>query len=265
MFSRLGPALALSAVAALSARALEPASEAGPCGLDGAIPATVAAVDEHFELLLDDGRLGALSGLDFPSGDVGTAARSRLAAWLTGRDVFIGALADGPDRWGRVSLRVYAAASDAPQAPLVAVAVALLEEGRARFRPDPPAAACAKLYLAAEESARAAGRGLWAQERPFVAGAGASAPLMARKGMAIVEGAIRHVGETRSAIYLNFGETAAKSVSAMISRRNLAILQTLGIDRHELRGRRVRVRGIIETGFGPRLEIYAPAQIEILE
>jgi hypothetical protein len=82
--------------------------------------------------------------------------------------------------------------------------------------------------------------------------------------MGIVEGTIRHVGETRSAIYLNFGENPAKSVSVMISRRNLTIFAALGIERSELRGRRVRVRGLIETGFGPRIEIFAPAQIEIL-
>jgi hypothetical protein len=249
----------------VSAEALTPAPESGTCSLEGAAPTTIAAVDEHFELLLDDGRRGVLPGLEFPTGEAGKGAQTRLAVWLAGRDAFIAPLADVLDRWGRVPLRLYASASDDPQAPIVSVAGTMLEEGRARFRPDPPAAHCAKTYLDAEAAARAAGRGMWAGEGAFVVGKSDPAPLMARKGMAIVEGVIRHVGETRSAIYLNFGENPAKSVSAMISRRNLAILQSLGIDRHELRGRRVRVRGLIETGFGPRIEIFAPAQIEMLE
>jgi hypothetical protein len=261
-FVRLFLALLLPVCAPAPAiMALTQAPETGDCALEGAVPATVAAVDEHFELLLDDGRRGALSGVELQGSD----ALGRISGWLAGRDVFVADLGLGQDRWGRVPMRVYAGASDDPQAPIVSVAGALLEEGRARFRPDPPAAPCARIYLEAEAAARAAGRGLWASEKPFAAGAEATAPLMRRKGMAIVEGTIRHLGETRSAIYLNFGENPAKSVSAMISRRNLTILQTLGIERHELRGRRVRVRGLIETDFGPRIDVFAPAQIEILE
>lgn len=241
-----------------------PAPESGPCSLEGVAPATVAAVDERFELLLDDGRRGALSGLEFPQGPVRADARARLAAWLVGRDVLVGDLGAGPDRWGRAPLRVYAAPAEAAEAPLVSVGTAMLEEGRARFRPDPRAAACAGLYLEAETVARAAGRGLWSEAPPFAAGVEATAPLMRRKGMAIIEGTVSHVGETRHAVYLNFGENGPKNVSAMISRRNLIIFAKLGIGRDELRGRRVRVRGLIETGFGPRIEIFAPAQIEIL-
>jgi hypothetical protein len=256
--------IALAAFFPCAAHGLTPAPETGPCSLEGVSPATVAAVDERFELLLDDGRRGVLSGLEFPQGPARADARARLAAWLVGRDVLVGDLAAGLDRWGRASLRVFAAESEAARSPLVPVASAMLEEGRARFRPDPPAAPCARDYLAAEEAARVARRGLWSGEQPFAAGVDAAAPLMRRKGLVILEGTISHVGETRSAVYLNFGENGARNVSAMISRRNLIILTALGIGRDGLRGRRVRVRGIIETGFGPRIEIFAPAQIEIL-
>jgi hypothetical protein len=261
---RFGRGLALAALLPSVALGLTPAPDSGACSLEGVAPATVAAVDETFELLLDDGRRGALSGLEFPQGPARAAARARLADWLVGRDVLVGDLGAGRDRWGRAPMRVYAA-SDEAQAPLVSVATAMLEEGRARFRPEPRAAACATLYLEAEAAARVAGRGLWSGERPFAAGVEATGPLMRRKGMAIVEGTVSHVGETRSAIYLNFAENGPKNVSAMISRRNLIILAKLGIGRDELRGRRVRVRGLIETGFGPRIEIFAPAQIEILQ
>lgn len=265
-FVRLRQAAILAAFAPTAALALPPAPETGACSLEGAAPATVAVVDEHFELLLDDGRRGGISGLEFAGADAGAAAYGRLSNWLVGQNVFVADLGVVPDRWGRVPMRVYAAtAAGDPQAPLVSVAAAMLEEGRARFRPDPPASPCARTYLAAEQAARAAGRGLWSVEKPFLAGVDDTAPLMRMKGMAIVEGKIRSVGETRGGIYLNFGENPAKSVSAMISRRNLTILSTLGIERNELRGRRVRVRGLIETGFGPRIEIFAPAQIEILE
>jgi hypothetical protein len=196
--------------------------------------------------------------------DLRAAARKRLAEWLAGRDVFLGAFADGPDRWGRIPARVFAARGETPEAPLVSVGAAMLEEGLARFRPDPPAAPCARDYLSAEAPARVSARGLWADAamRPVDTAAGG---LLQRKGMTIVEGEIASVGESRGAIYLNFGQKRAENFAVVILRRNLAMFQGSGIEPRTLPGRRARVRGLIETGLGPRMEISAPAEIEILE
>ncbi|MGJ0509257.1 MAG: thermonuclease family protein [Methylocystis sp.] len=270
------PALAAGVMVLLSpapAGALSPAPETGACSLENAVPATVAAVDEAFELLLDDGRRAAIAGLEFPAPaaagavDRRAAAHGRLSGWLVGRDVFIRAFAAGPDRWGRVPAAVFAAQRDEAAAPIVSVAAALLEEGAARFRPDPPASPCAAAYRAAEATAREPGRGLWADRdaRPVPAGEGAGPSLLQRKGMVILEGKINSVGESRGAIYLNFGEKRAETASIMVLRRNLAMLQASGIDPAGLVGRRVRVRGLIETGFGPRIEVSTPAEIEVIE
>ena len=89
--------------------------------------------------------------------------------------------------------------------------------------------------------------------------------LLRRKGMVVVEGAIRSVGETPGAIYLNFGEKRASDFAVVISRRNLAMFTGSGIDPRALAGRRARVRGLIETGFGPRIEISDPTEIEIAD
>lgn len=142
---------------------------------------------------------------------------------------------------------------------------ALLEEGLARFRPDASAAPCARDYLAAEAPAREAERGLWADPamRPLDAARGAA--LLQRKGIVAVEGRISSFGESRGAIYLNFGQKRAEDFAVVISRRNLAMFQASGIEPRTLIGRRARVRGLIETSFGPRMEISAPAEIEILE
>ncbi|GLI92959.1 thermonuclease family protein [Methylocystis echinoides] len=246
------------------AAAIAPAAETGACALESAAPATVAVIEENGELLLDDGRRAVLTGLEFPS--AGGGAQKRLADWLAGRDVFIRAFSSAPDRWGRTPSAVFAADGADAAAPLVSVGAALLAEGRARFRPDPPATPCAVDYLAAESAAREAGRGIWADAaaRPVAAGEGA-ASLTQRKGMAIVEGEISSVGESRGALYLNFGKKRADSVSIVVLRRNLAMLQASGIAAAGLVGRKVRVRGLIETGFGPRIEISTPAEIEILD
>ncbi len=283
------PRLAAASVAvgflvAVPARAAPPAAESGACSLENAAPATIAAIDDDFSLLLDDGRRAALSGLEFPPPpeakeakaaaaaetparpDLRGAAYRRLSSWLVGRDVFVGALAPGTDRWGRAPARVYAAAGDAADAPLVPVGATLLEEGLARFRPDPPAASCAADDRAAETVARDGGRGVWADPtlQPVAAGEASAAALLRRKGMIVLEGKIIGVGESKGAIYLNFGQKRADNVSVVVLRRNLAILLSAGIDPLALAGRSVRVRGLVETAFGPRIEISSPAEIEIL-
>jgi len=275
--SRLGEAGSAAFVTlafALPAHALTPAAETGACSLENAAPATVAAIDDDFDLLLDDGRRAAISGLEFPpppakgAADLRAAAHRRLSDWLAGRDVFLGAFAASPDRWGRIPARVFAAQADEPEAPLVSVGAAILEEGLARFRPDRPAAPCVSAYLSAEAPARAAGRGLWADPAlaPVDGGAKeAGRALLQRKGMTLVEGRIQSAGETHGAIYLNFGQKRAEDFAIVISRRNLAMFEASGIDPRKLIGRRARVRGLIETGLGPRMEISAPAEIEILD
>lgn len=260
--SRFAPACALILHSAAPAAAA-PAAETGACSLEKAVPATVALVDDTGELLLDDGRRAVIAGLEFPP--AGGGAQKRLSGWLVGRDVFIAALAGAPDRWGRSPSAVFAAPGEGASA-LVPVAAALLEEGLARFRPDPPAAACAADYRAAETKARETGRGLWSDAalRPVAVGEEAVS-LRQRKGMTILEGRIDSVGESRGALYLNFGKKRAEAASIVVLRRNLAMLRASGIDPAGLVGRKVRVRGLIETGFGPRIEISTPAEIEILD
>jgi endonuclease YncB( thermonuclease family) len=267
-FQRAAFAASMAAAWPASGQSLPAAAENGECSLEGAVPGTVAAVDEDFELLLDDGRRVALAGLDFPppdTGDLRAAVRNRLAAWLPGRDVFVGAFAPAPDRWGRTPARLYASdPAGGASAPLASVAEALLSAGDARFRPEPTAAACAKAYLAAEALARDAGVGLWS--RPEFREIDVSAPdavkaLQRRKGMIVVVGAIRSVGESRRAFYLNFGDKWRDSFTVVISRRIFAMFWR--IEPRSLVGRRARVRGLIETGS--RIEIATPAEIEFVD
>jgi endonuclease YncB( thermonuclease family) len=255
-----------------AAQAATPLGENGPCSLAGVAPAAVALVDDNFDLLLDDGRRVVLAGLEFPAQDEkdpGLRARAlaRLSA-LLGDQIFLAQLSAAPDRWGRHP--AYLAAPDPAQAeaPLVSVGAIMLGEGLARFRPDPAAADCAKLYQAAERPAREKNLGLWASAPAvdFSAGAGVSATALAeRKGMAVVTGVVQSVGETRRAVYLNLGRRGAARFAVMISRRNLAIFEAGGVAPLALKGRRLRARGLIETYNGPLMEIASPAELELLD
>lgn len=253
------------------ALALSAASENGTCALDGAAPATVVAIGADFAIGLDDGRRIALAGLELPPplDDAGAvaAARARLSDWLVGKQVFVGAFAEKPDRWGRVPARIFAAASGEKMAPLVSVGAALLEAGAARFQPDRRAADCVRVYLDAEAIARAEGVGVWAVPalQPVIVPSEAAGALVRRRGMTIVEGVIRSTGATAGAVYLNFGKEKGGEFSVVISRRISYKNFPSGFDPAHFVGRRVRVRGLIETGFGPRLEIAYPEEIETVD
>jgi hypothetical protein len=254
---------------AIAAFGLEPAPESGPCSLEDAAPATLIAVEADFSVVLDDGRRITLAGLELPppGSDAATPLRlrDRLVDWLVGKPVFVGAFAAQPDRWGHLPARLFAAASVEKESPLVLVGVALLEAGAVRYRPDRRAASCARAYLAAEAAALAGGLGLWADLdlRPVAVPSAAMAGLSRRTGMTIVEGVVRSTGNTSGAFYLNLG--GGGEFSVVISRRISYKNFPSGFDPAHFVGRRVRVRGLIETGFGPRLEIAYPEEIEFVD
>ena len=265
-------ALLLMIVKPSSADPLPPAPETGACSLEDATPVTVALVDDDLDLLLDDGRRVTLAGLEYPA-DAGLrgAARKALSDWLAGRQAFLAAA--GTSRWGGAPGRLFAAAAARENAPLVSAGAALLDAGLARYRPDAAAAPCVQPYLAAEGPARAAGRGLWALPGSAVidlaaSSAGASGQrelFLNRKGMILVEGVVRSVGAAHGTSYLNFGLRKGADFAVVISRRNLGMFERAGMSPQALIGRRMRVRGLIETTSGPRIEVSAPSDIEFVE
>lgn len=258
----------LAALQSTFALARDAAPETGDCSLQNTAPATIVGIGEDLSLTLDDGRRVALSGLEFPAperAEARAAARQRVTNWLLGRTVFVGGFSTAVSRWSRLPARLFADEGTSKDAPLVSVGAALLEEGFARFLPDPVAAPCAKAYLAAEAAARETERGVWGQVglRPIAAENRAALP--ERKGLTVVEGQIRSTGASDRAIFLNFDNKIMEGFAVVISRRNLAMFAAAGIDPTTLVGRRARVRGLIETGLGPRIEISSPAEIELID
>lgn len=247
---------------------LPPAPESGDCSLADTTPATVMSIDVDaggdVNLMMDDGRRASLAGLDFTSR--APTAQLLLTRWLAGRLVFVRAAA--VDRWGRAPAQIFAAATTGPSSPLIAVGGAVIEAGLARYRPDPAAVSCRAPYLAAEEKARKAHAGLWgdADMRPVdIAAPDASIAVLQRRGLTLVEGVVRSVGDSRRAVYLNLGQRRGGDFTVVISRRFSYNQPVSGFDPRKWIGRRVRVRGLIDTGWGPRIEIAGPEDVEIIE
>ena len=80
----------------------------------------------------------------------------------------------------------------------------------------------------------------------------------------MLAGRVVSIGETMGAIYLNLGKNRGRDAAAVISRKNMPIFLAQGWILRSLLGRRIRVRGLIETNNGPRIEISSPAEIELL-
>ena len=71
------------------------------------------------------------------------------------------------------------------------------------------------------------------------------------------------VGATASRTYVNFGPIRTVDFAATVARNNLAAFEKAGAALSGLSGKVVRVRGLLETRFGPQIELADPEAIEI--
>jgi endonuclease YncB( thermonuclease family) len=261
-------------IAAAQARAAQAASlvppASGPCSLESTARATVAKVEPNLELALTDGRNLTLAGLDPPRDTpdhprLATDAREKLAAWLDGREIAVRALADKPNRFGRIPARLFAAPPGAAAGADIGIAEAILDAGLARYRPDAAAHACRESLLAAEAEARTAKIGLWADPAYAILPAGDRAAFATpRTGMVLVEGTPASLGETAARFYLNFGRSRA-DFAMTLPKRGANALEKAGIKVQDLVGKRLRVRGLLDATFGPQLELTDADQLELID
>jgi endonuclease YncB( thermonuclease family) len=261
----LGWRAVAAAIAAAAALALAlPAGPAAACGAAaGIVQAT--AVDERGEIALADGRRLRLAGLDLPlpsRGDPALAASARalLAGLVVGREAALSLVSAAPDRWDRAVGDLDAPISDGAPA---SAAETLLAAGLARVRPEFETRGCEAGRLALESAARAKGLGVWRDPDYVVLAAADLAALARRDGrFVIVEGVVRRIGLGRARLYLDLGGGGALSVVA--SRKTQAAFLAAGAPLTALVGEKIRVRGALDSRFGPQLEIVDPLMLERL-
>ena len=82
--------------------------------------------------------------------------------------------------------------------------------------------------------------------------------------MALVEGEILSVGERRDRTYLDFGRDWSRDFHVTVPKRVWAAMVKAGEPASSFKGRRVRVRGIVEMRRGPSIELTEPALLERL-
>lgn len=231
-------------------------AEAADCALEPQGGGRVAAVVDARSFRLEDGREIRLAGIE--RGTDGTGARDGLSAIVTGRDVMLHGADDAPDRYGRQPAFVFAAGSEH------SVQSELLRRGEALVSPDIADRNCAAALAAAERAARDSRLGIWADATAIKNTESPGDILAAIGQFAVVEGRVLSVRQAGAITYLNFGRNWTRDFAATIPRRMIPALESAGLGPKSFENRRIRVRGVVSSRGGPRIEVSRVGQIEVL-
>jgi hypothetical protein len=142
----------------------------------------------------------------------------------------------------------------------------LVARGLARAYSLPGSQACVRALQRRETAARNGGRGIWRHSWYKVTGADETALLMRRRYIyQLVEGKVLSVGKTRGWTFLNFDADYKTDFTVAIKARDRKQFAESDITLDALAGKRVLVRGWIESWNGPAIKATHPEQIEILK
>ncbi|MFM1813610.1 MAG: hypothetical protein RLZ98_305 [Pseudomonadota bacterium] len=265
---RIGLAGAVVTCTIAAASIAAPDAFADPaCALDVTERQMAVAVLDGETMRLADGREVLLAGILAPHALDAVAktdnwqpadeARSALTRLVEGKDVEL-APAGAPDRYGRIPAHVFLA--DAVSRPWVQGA--MLAQGNARAYALAARQPCLVEMLAAEASARAANRGIWAKAAYAVrSGRQARALERLRGTFQVVEGRVLSSGRTKQRVYLNFGRNRWRDFAVSVG---LGALPR-GLESSSLEGRTIRVRGWIVGHRGPLIELPDMRLMEVLQ
>ena len=230
---------------------------AADCAFERQGEGRVAAVLDGRSLRLDDGREIRLAGIARNGTDT-ARGRAALSAIAGGRDVTLHGDDDTPDRYGRQTAFLFATGSEQ------SVQGELLRRGEALFSADIADKNCAAALAAAEGAARDAKLGIWA-ETAVIKNTESSGDILAAIGQfTVVEGRVLSVRQAGAITYLNFGRNWTRDFAATISRRIIPAFESAGLGPKSLENRRIRVRGIVSSRGGPRIELLRVGQVEVL-
>lgn len=217
-------------------------------------PDLLTEVSPLGELSFRSGLRGRLDGLRLPA--EGGAAREWLGSHV-GQVLRLERYGE-PDRWGRALL--LAGADEA----VPDLAAELAGRGLALVDPGERDALCRPGLLLLEDAARRRGAGLWAAA-PVLDALAADRLTAAVGRFVVAEGRIRGIGERRTRTYLNFAPWGGQGLTVMMPARTWRTLVARGWSATALRGRQVRVRGIVELWRGPTIDLVAAEGLEILD
>src|SRR5947207_2713334 len=123
---------------------------------------------------------------------------------------------------------------------------------------------CAAALAAAESMARDAKLGIWAETSAIKNAESPGDILSAIGHFSVVEGRVLSIRQAGAITYLNFGRNWTRDFAATISRRIIPAFESAGLGPKSFENRRIRVRGVVSSRGGPRIELLRVGQVEVL-
>jgi endonuclease YncB( thermonuclease family) len=228
---------------------------ASDCSFEPQGTGRIADVIDIRTLRMSDGAEIRLAGIEPADTPPDIAALKPL---IPDGDIAIHADADTPDRYGRQHAFIFTDLDGPPLQARLLSAGAALASGTIANR------ACATELATAEATARRAKTGIWSRDG-VIKNAAIPGDILAQLGrFVVVEGRVLSVREAGTTTYLNFGRRWTRDFAVSISRRMMTAFAGAGIALKSLEGRRIRVRGWVESRGGPRIEARHVGQIEVV-
>lgn len=224
----------------------------------------VAKIIDPQTIQLQDGRIVALTGLDFPdyapqeAGDLSITAMNVLKDMFEGKDANfyqrknkdLGLVNRMGHEIGHLERK-----SDGAWAQGSVVAL-----GLARVRTEERNPEMADQLYALESEARADKAGLWAEEQYQILAPEETNDHIGQ--FAIVQGTVQSAAMNKNRIYLNFGQDWRTDFTVSIAPEDRRAFSRANIDPLQWNGKRIRVRGWLDSLNGPMIEIDHPQAIE---
>jgi endonuclease YncB( thermonuclease family) len=217
-------------------------------------------------VVLADGRQVRLVGIQAPKLPLGRKgfepwplageAKAALGRLALGRELRLGFGGRRQDRHGRILAHLY-------DQDGLWIQGALLERGLARVYSFADNRALVAQMLARERQARGERLGIWGQA--FYGIRDAQEVWNHIGSFQLVEGRVREAAKVKGRVYLNYGADWRRDFTVTLAPAVRRRFEAEGIDPLTYGGRRLRVRGWVESYNGPMIEITHPEQIELLE
>ncbi|MEI6558150.1 MAG: thermonuclease family protein [Rhodospirillaceae bacterium] len=260
------PFLVLLVLLVLPAAPAGAAAASAPQTLQPAGSGVVREVITGDTLVLTDGRIVRLAGIQAPKVNAGRSrpfkwpladeARAALEALALGRGVGLHLGTLHQDRHDRVPAQLVRDDGLWLQGELLA-------RGWARVYAGADLATLGDQLYAREASARAARLGIWGL--PFYAVRAPEGLGRDSDSFQLVEGRVLAATLARGQLYLNFGPDWRTDFTIRVPRRAVRAFRQLHGEPALLQGRLIRVRGWVYRHNGPEIELIHPEQLERLE
>ena len=182
-------------------------------------------------------------------------------ALKVGTDISIFASQEAKDRYGIVSVQAFL------KTPQNWIQGDMLQKGTALLNGSSKSLSrkCLATMQNAELAAINTKAGLWAQ-KDAIFKAGQLDQLSEKTGFfTVIEGRVISVGNRKKRLYLNFGQNWSQDFTLSVVKKGKGAFKGSLDLLAGLKGKTIRVRGVLEQRQGPLIRLFDEAQIELIE